>query len=76
MMRSQCDNCQKLGDVPAPHCWVYLSVIVPAPAGELIALIGSGTSADTVGLFCSYKCVAEYAAARALAGSVDWGEAP
>ena len=77
MMRSQCDYCQKLDNVPPPAGWVILAEIADTEEADgLAALFARGTAADTKGTFCGWLCASQYAAARALVGSVKPGEAP
>lgn len=71
MMRTECDNCRVLGDCPPPPGWIPVSVVEePSPEPTLIsAMTGhSPTTTDTEGIFCSWKCVAEYASVKALVG--------
>lgn len=68
---TQCDNCKKLGPCPAPG-WI-VAVIVPQPQSSwLTTVLGGGAPGDMEGIFCTWRCLAEYAAARAL---IPGGEA-
>lgn len=69
---TQCDSCRKIG--PAPPCgWLVLFRYEPQPSMVLAALTGGP---EPSGTFCSWACVAEYAAVRALVPSSEDGETP
>jgi hypothetical protein len=61
---TECDNCRKLGPVPAPG-WIVALVQAPAEVSLLSSLTGN-TGADIAGMFCSWRCTAKYATAKAL----------
>jgi len=80
MMRTECDNCRALGDCPPPPGWIAASVVEePASEPSFVAAITGhgGTRADTEGIFCSWRCLADYAMAKALiAGAQDQEPSP
>ena len=81
MKVAQCDNCRQLGPNP-PIGWVNAVVIDPPDSdgeGWAVRYIRSGGqqnwSNNLVGIFCTWQCVAEYAAARALLDDLKSGQA-
>ena len=55
MNGSRCDNCRSFQPGPAVG-WLTLSRRTREPSASLFP----GPSSETVGTFCSVKCVAEY----------------
>jgi hypothetical protein len=79
MMRTECDNCRKLGDSPPPNGWVVTGVIADVEHSGITAMFaGAATSreSEAAAIFCGWKCAAEYAAARAAIETVQGGESP
>jgi hypothetical protein len=74
MMRSECDNCQKLDDAPTPPRWIILAVEPDAEECDgLVGVLTGGHShgARPVATLCSWPCVSEYASVRALIPAED-----
>lgn len=67
---TECDNCRKLGPMPA---WEWIVAIVQKEAeSSFMAMLGGGNSqAEVAGMFCSWRCVAQYAVARALVAEAE-----
>lgn len=66
MNATECDNCRRLGPLPAPG-WIVAMVIAKQEQSFLSMLSGGGSpGAEVAGTFCGWRCVAEYAAARSL----------
>ena len=70
--RTQCDNCNELGPVP-PEGWIIALVIEKA---DLAAGIFACAATAEPGHFCSWKCMGEYASARALVESAGTEASP
>ena len=73
MTRTECDQCRKLGDYPAPAGWVFTAQ-QPEPCQEEgggFMAIAYSHGAEIAGTFCSWGCVADYATARALIPAED-----
>jgi hypothetical protein len=67
MTRTECDNCRKLGEAPAPAGWVIL-----AQQEEVTDGVYEGCRAAEVdATLCSWECVAEYASVKALVPAED-----
>lgn len=69
---TECDCCRTIGPIPAPG-WIVLGT-VPAPAYEssfLVMLGGTVQQPEETRTFCRWRCVAEYATARALVGETE-----
>jgi hypothetical protein len=62
MTRTECDNCRGLADAPAPDGWIILAVQEEEADGPYQGC----RSADLAATLCGWKCVAEYATAKAL----------
>jgi hypothetical protein len=73
VMRTECDNCKALGDSPPPQGWVILTEVMPPSEESFVTLVTGSGGTSTEGVFCSYRCVAEYAATKALVESVEQG---
>ena len=62
---AQCDNCKALGPT-VPSGWI-IAVVIEQPQPSFLSFMGGGNGgADPAGMFCTWKCVAEYAMVRAL----------
>ncbi len=72
---TQCDTCRAFGP-PHPPGWFYLGQQPGedrAPSSLVAALFGNPSEPLT---FCSIKCLAEFATARALVEEQPAGEEP
>ncbi len=72
---AQCDCCRDLGPLTGltypPSGWLSLSLLIPRDddrPSALSAIYGPSAPVmwQTAGVFCSWKCAAEYCIARAL----------
>lgn len=61
MNLNQCDNCRVTSPPPSAG-WLVVSEI----EGQSNGLFGTGISSKIAGMFCTCRCLAEYATARAL----------
>ena len=61
---SQCDNCKVIGPV-TPAGWIVTGVI-EQPQPSLLTMFGGGGGAAEPAMFCTWKCVAEYAWLKAV----------
>ena len=66
---AECDNCRRRGDA-LPVGWLVLAAIEPPRPAYMSALLAP-TVPDITGTFCTWRCVAEYAAARALVAEAE-----
>lgn len=73
MTRTECDNCRKLADAPAPAGWVIVALQEEIDEGAY----AGHRSAEVEATLCSWQCVAEYASVKALIPAEDpQGSAP
>jgi hypothetical protein len=71
--RTECDNCRKLGEAPAPSGWVIVALQEEVEEGAYAGCRG----ADVAATLCSWQCAAEYASVKALVPAEDpQGSAP
>ena len=71
MTKTECDNCRTLGPCPVPGGWI-ITAVQPEPSEMTgLAMVFAGSRDDEPATFCSWKCVAEYAAVKALVPAVD-----
>jgi hypothetical protein len=66
MTRTECDNCRRLDDAPAPPGWIVVAV-----QQEEDEQSHYGPGAEMAGTFCGWPCVQEYASAKALIPAED-----
>ena len=64
MYASQCDNCRKLGPVP-PVGWLAVADIKPPRMPSFLSVL-QDQSEEQPPMFCGWRCLADYAIAKAL----------
>ena len=69
---AQCDNCRTFAPMPMEN-WIVLTVQEPQQGGVLAMFYGQSSPSL---LFCTMRCVAEYAIAHTLISGPATGEEP
>jgi hypothetical protein len=73
---SQCDNCKRIAEAPPPSTWPVV-MTMQEPQHQLMSFLGGSSGGPEIaGMFCSWRCLGEYASTRALVGEVKPGESP